>query len=83
MSDRFFIDSNVLLYSIEDSRLSTKKTVALSILSRVGFVSPQVLFECLNVCVRKLELSKPAALSHIHPILHGTWLQPENAAVVS
>src|SRR5437016_4435682 len=42
-NDKFFIDSNVALYLIDDFA-SAKKKIAISIINRIGFISPQVNF---------------------------------------
>jgi predicted nucleic acid-binding protein len=52
----FFIDSNVIIYSLEED--STKKLIALELLQKNPFIASQVVFESINVALRKLRLSK-------------------------
>ena len=63
MSDnRTFIDSNVIIYLFSgDER---KKQLALSFLQPKYFISTQVVNENVNVCLRKLKLTKEDAFAH-------------------
>src|SRR5438093_8500227 len=81
MKDKFFIDSNVALYLI-DYTASQKKKIAISLIDRIGFISPQVIFECLNVCIKKQKLDKKTAVDFVKFLLKSSYLQSENEEVV-
>lgn len=61
MKDKIFIDSNILIYSIDDNDF-VKQDVANSIISKLsengGFISTQVLQEFYNVATKKLGITK-------------------------
>ena len=61
MKDRIFIDSNILLYTVDDAELP-KQNAANSIVQNLaeagGVISTQVLQEFYNVAVNKLKLPK-------------------------
>lgn len=61
MNDKFFIDSNVLLYLTDDTSSKNKK--AKELLAGKPVISVQVIFECLNVCLKKLKLSKETSIN--------------------
>ncbi len=57
-----FIDSNVIIYLFSaDTR---KKEIALSLLSSEYIISTQVINENVNICLKKLKLSKAEAFAH-------------------
>lgn len=56
--------------------------MAISLIDRIGFISPQVIFECLNVCMKKRKLDRKTALSFATFLLKSSYLQPENESVV-
>lgn len=57
MSDKFFIDTNILIYTFDRSSPSKRKTaislVETALISGHGYISFQVVQECLNVLTRK------------------------------
>lgn len=61
MNDKFFTDSNVLLYLTDDTSSKNKK--AKELLAGKPVISVQVIFECLNVCLKKLKLSKETSIN--------------------
>jgi predicted nucleic acid-binding protein len=63
MRVRYFIDTNVLLYTV--SNLPDKKHCALSLLKGHAIISSQVLSESVNVLSRKLKFS----YAEIKPII--------------
>lgn len=75
-----FIDSSILLYLLDTSDLR-KKGIAFEILSGRGFVSPQVLFECITVAVRKLKRSKQDAVAFASYIMRSSDLTQEDEQV--
>ena len=64
MSDKFFIDTNILIYSI-DAANAEKQKKAKSIISELsengGIISTQVLQEFYNIATKKLCVSKEDA----------------------
>lgn len=58
-----FLDSNVLVYLLEDSN-NAKKKIVKGIISPDHFISTQVIAENVNVCLKKLRLNKATAFSH-------------------
>jgi predicted nucleic acid-binding protein len=64
MNDRIFIDSNILIYSIDDYE-KEKQMSAFNIISKLsengGIISTQVLQEFYNIATKKLGLSKENA----------------------
>ncbi len=80
-NDKFFIDSNIALYLIDDV-LSEKKKIAISLIAATGFISPQVVFECLHVCLRKRKLDKKDALAFVRFLIKASYLQNEDEAVL-
>jgi predicted nucleic acid-binding protein len=76
MSDKFFIDTNVFIYSFDD-RHPEKKVRALSLIADAlqtgkGMTSWQVIQEFLNVSTRKflIPLKPEDAKIYLHKILH-------------
>lgn len=63
MSDRIFIDTNVLLYTV--SNVEDKKRKAVALLKQHAVISSQVISESINVMSRKLGFSYP----DIRPII--------------
>jgi predicted nucleic acid-binding protein len=59
--DNFFIDSNILLYLTDDT--SPKNAKAKELIATKPVVSVQIIFECLNVCLKKLKLSKETSIN--------------------
>lgn len=64
MNDRIFIDSNILIYSIDDYE-KEKQMSAFDIISKLsengGIISTQVLQKFYNIATKKLGLSKENA----------------------
>jgi predicted nucleic acid-binding protein len=76
MSDRFFIDTNVFVYSFDD-RQPDKKVRALALISDAlqtgnGMISWQVMQEFLNVSTRKflIPLKPEDAKLYLQKVLH-------------
>jgi len=82
MKDNFFIDTNVALYLI-DLNDTHKKQTAISIVREVPFISPQVVFECLNVCMRKHKMDRESASLFVKWLSSVSLIQPENTSVVN
>jgi predicted nucleic acid-binding protein len=62
MSDRIFIDSNVLIYLFGDNQ--SRKDFAISLFNKNLFISTQVVNENVSVCLRKLKLTQEDAFAH-------------------
>ena len=62
-NDKVFIDSNVLLYLTDATSPKNLKAKELTALKPT--ISVQVVFECLNVCLKKLKLSKETSVDFV------------------
>ena len=82
MKDNFFIDSNIALYLL-DLNGSRKKEIASALMKRTPFISPQVVFECLSVCTKKLKMPRSLAISFVTQLVKGSYLISESESVVS
>lgn len=63
MSDRYFLDSNVVLYALGND--VSKKRIAQSLIKKEAILSTQVLAEVAQVCLRKFLLT---------PAVVETWI---------
>ena len=81
MRDKIFIDSNVALYLIDDIN-KRKREIALDVVSLIPFISPQVIFECLNVCLKKYKLGREISFRFIEFLMKSTLIQSETESVV-
>lgn len=61
-ADKIFVDSNIFLYLLDNMPAKRKK--AFEVLSNRPFISPQVVFENINVAIRKFGYGKTDALKH-------------------
>ena len=59
-----FLDSNIILYLNENDG-TYKKDIVANILLPKPFVSSQVIFECLNVCLKKFKYPKEKAIMFV------------------
>jgi predicted nucleic acid-binding protein len=55
MPDRFFLDSNIIIYAL--GKELDKKAIAQNLLNQTPLLSTQVLTEVSNVCLKKLKLN--------------------------
>lgn len=67
--DRVFVDSNVLIYLIDEASSSSKKEKVENFLSPAFIISTQVVSENVNVCLKKLKLEKDKAFKHARGLL--------------
>ncbi|SKB29597.1 Predicted nucleic acid-binding protein, contains PIN domain [Parapedobacter luteus] len=58
MTNRYALDSNILIYLHEKDAGSHKRIVAQRLVVDTPIVSPQVVSEYLNVCQRRLSMDK-------------------------
>lgn len=61
-ADKIFVDSNIFLYILDN--MPDKRKKAVEILSNSPIFSPQVIFENINVAVKKFRYSPTDALTH-------------------
>ena len=71
-----FIDSNILLYLNDIT--SEKKIKAMEIVEAEAMISVQIVFECLNVCLKKLKMSKQTAVEFAKYLLRNCEVIGEN-----
>lgn len=60
--EKIFVDSNVFLYLLDI--VAEKRNKAIEILANHPCISPQVIFENINVAIRKFGYGKPEALTN-------------------
>ena len=56
--NKIALDTNVLIYLLDDDEASFKRKKANQLIAASPFISPQVISEYLNVCHRKLKMTK-------------------------
>lgn len=82
MSASPFVDTNVLVYAA--SSTEPAKTAFARALLRTGIViSPQVVFECLNVFVRKWKLTVVQSIESVQEVTLNAQLATEDNRVVA
>jgi predicted nucleic acid-binding protein len=59
MKDKVFVDTNVVVYVFD--KTVSKQAKSIEIIKNKPVISSQVIIESLNVCIKKLKLSKEAA----------------------
>lgn len=82
MSDSIFIDSNILVHAINSIDDTYKRNVSKNLLLQNPCVSPQVLFEWINVSRRKFKLPKQRYLELLDSLLSICEVVDENQEVV-
>ena len=76
MKDKVFIDSNIILY-INQKVDDLKKQKALSLLGNDVLISPQIVFECINVCFKKYKFSLQDSIVFAEMLLENTLIVSE------
>lgn len=61
-SASFFLDSNVVLYVLDQA--TSKNSIALALIKQRVVISTQVVLENVNVCLRKFKFTKGDAHQH-------------------
>ena len=67
MTDKFFIDTNIVLYAICNE--GTKSEIAQNLLNFKPTISTQVVAESINVMIKKLKISKIEAFDKASDLL--------------
>jgi predicted nucleic acid-binding protein len=80
-NDNFFVDTNVALYLI-DLNEQDKRLAAMALMREVPFISSQVVFECINVCLRKHKMDRESVTLFVKWLAAASLIIPENTAVV-
>lgn len=82
MPDKAFADSNILLYGF--SKINNSKKIAAENLlkNRDIYVSPQIIFECMNVLTKKFKTSKVEALHFVNDLMRYVIIVNEDDAIV-
>ena len=83
MQDKAVCDSNILLYGF--SKIKTPKKLVAEGLLKNGdiYVSPQIIFECLNVLTKKFKAGKEEALYFVNDLLRSVIIVNEDEQTVS
>ncbi len=68
MTDRIFVDSNILLYLIDKSSAIKKQKVE-NLLSPEFLISTQVVAENISVCLKKIKLDKATTFDFARKLL--------------
>ena len=79
MKDKFSLDSNVLLYTPDNDK--GKKLKAKSLLRNLPFTSPQLIFECVNVSLKKFKMTKAVALDFSRLLIKYSNITEENLVI--
>lgn len=80
MTAKFFLDTNIALYTIGQDRHKTE--VARGLIATEPFVSAQVINECVNVCLRKFGFSREQAYAFADNVMRRTNVLPVDEAVI-
>lgn len=79
-NDKFFLDSNIILYSLDANEQKKKK--AEDLLKSFPIISPQVVFECLNIVIKKFKFLKSDALDFSRLLIKYSSIQEETKDTV-
>ncbi len=61
--DKVFFDSNILIYLVDNDLEKKQKTSSL-LLDEKSYISTQVINENVNICLKKLKLTKDQTFTH-------------------
>jgi predicted nucleic acid-binding protein len=81
MKDRFFLDSNIWLY-LNEKDLTDKKIRAQNFLYKNACTSPQIIFECINVCKKKFRFILEQSLDFSKVLLENCEVLTEGIETV-
>lgn len=78
MKDKIFVDSNIWLY-LNESNDDRKKAIVLELFPKPNlFTSPQVIFECINVCRRKFSRTLLNSIAFVEKLINNCTVLDEN-----
>lgn len=80
MNDSIFLDSNICIYLTDV--ISAKKEKVSSLLISRPFISPQVVFECINVCRKKLKYNDEESFAFAELLLSYCRVTNEGSLIV-
>lgn len=80
MTDKVFLDTNIVLYAIGQDM--HKKAVARQLIATIPMVSAQVINECVNVCLKKFKFDKKQAYAFADTVLNKVNVLPVDEAVI-
>lgn len=81
MPDKTFVDSNILLYEFSKTDKAKELMVEMLLKNKDMHVSPQILFECLNVLTKKFRFTKKESLSYLSNLLAVVIVVSEDEAI--
>ncbi len=82
MSDKIFLDTNILIYAVNSLNELQKTEIAKGLLKQNPLVSPQIIFEWINVSRRKFKLSKDEYLELLSSLMNLCQVAAENLTIV-
>lgn len=62
MNTDFFVDSNIVLYALDNATF--KNAIAINLIKKRPVISTQVVLESVNICLKKFKFSKETAYQH-------------------
>lgn len=62
MNADFFVDSNIVLYALDNATF--KNPIALDLIRKKPLISTQVVLESVNICLKRFKFSKEVAYQH-------------------
>lgn len=80
MTARYFIDTNIALYTIGQDIHKTE--VARALVATMPFVSAQVINECISVCLRNFGFSREQAYAFAGKVMRRTNVLPVDEAAI-
>ncbi len=80
MTERFALDTNILIYLHDTETASAKRKIAYELITDNPVISAQVVSEYLNVCSKKLKLTKQNAINALMGWLPSCTLAPFDAS---
>lgn len=81
MNDNFFVDSNVVLYALDNATF--KNSIAIDLIKNRPLISTQVVLESVNICLKKFKFTKEVAYQHGINLIHTCSLKLINEATLT
>lgn len=80
MTDRIFVDTNMVLYALgKDER---KKAIARAVLATQPLLSSQVINESVNVCLRRFKFTREQAYRFAEVVMQKTSVLPVDESTI-